>query len=96
MQETLLTFPVTSVLLGINTGVHVASLCGIRMERGFYVPAYVLFRKEYYRLVTSHFIHSGVSHLLGNVIGIWKIGPSLENILGSGKFVGLVVFSMIC
>ncbi len=42
---------------------------------------------EYWRLLTSAFLHSGLLHLLFNMIGLYLFGPFLENLLGSVRFV---------
>jgi rhomboid protease GluP len=46
---------------------------------------------EWWRLVTPVFIHIGLAHLLVNMYGLWMIGPYVERIYGSAKFVTLWV-----
>jgi rhomboid protease GluP len=46
---------------------------------------------EWWRLVTPVFIHIGLVHLLVNMYGLWMIGPYVERLYGSAKFVTLWV-----
>jgi rhomboid protease GluP len=46
---------------------------------------------EWWRLVTPVFIHIGLAHLLVNMYGLWMIGPYVERLYGSAKFVTLWV-----
>ena len=41
---------------------------------------------EYWRLLSSTFLHGGIIHLAGNLFGLILIGPILEPILGKAKF----------
>lgn len=50
----------------------------------------VLEQKQYYRLVTSGFLHADWSHLLFNMISLYSFSNSLEDFLGPIKF--LVVY----
>lgn len=47
---------------------------------------YVLENGEYYRLITSMFLHFGISHLFNNMLVLWFIGGALESVIGSIKF----------
>jgi membrane associated rhomboid family serine protease len=42
---------------------------------------------EWWRLVTPIFLHGGVIHLLMNMYGLWILGPYVERLYGSAKFV---------
>ena len=67
-----------------------------------YVPL-IVEKKEYYRLLTSVFMHFGISHLVNNMIIQFVLGDNLERALGKIKYlvfyllcgVGANVFSMI-
>lgn len=50
---------------------------------------------EWWRLVTPIFIHIGPIHLLVNMYGLWMIGPYVERLYGSAKFVVLWVVTGI-
>jgi len=48
---------------------------------------------EWWRFVTPVFIHIGLAHLLINMYGLWMIGPYVERLYGSAKFVVLWVMT---
>ncbi len=45
--------------------------------------------EEWYRLVTSMFVHIGLMHLAMNMVSLWVLGPQLEHVLGRLRFLGL-------
>jgi membrane associated rhomboid family serine protease len=44
-------------------------------------------KHEWWRLVTPVFIHVNLLHLLFNMYGLWVLGPWVEKLYGSAKFV---------
>ena len=46
----------------------------------------VFHEHEYYRLLTATFLHSDISHILGNMIGLYALGEVLEFEFGHLKF----------
>lgn len=56
----------------------------------------VVENKEYYRLLTSMFIHSGLIHLGANSIYLFYFGVPVERLLGHGKFLALYLISGLC
>lgn len=50
---------------------------------------------EYYRLVTSGFLHDGFIHLGFNLYALWILGTLLEHMLGRPRFVALYLVSML-
>lgn len=59
----------------------------------FYKP-YIL-DGEWYRLLTSAFLHIGIIHLLVNMYSLYVIGPHIENYYGKLKYVFIYLFSAI-
>lgn len=53
----------------------------------------LLARHEYYRLLTATLMHGGVVHLLFNMLTLWMLGPDVERMLGTGRY---LVFSVWC
>jgi len=47
---------------------------------------YVIENKEYYRILTSLFMHSGIEHLLNNMIVLLFVGANLERVTGKLKY----------
>ena len=50
---------------------------------------------EYWRLVTSGFLHAGLMHLAFNMILLWFIGSQMEPQLGRGRFLALYLVSLL-
>jgi membrane associated rhomboid family serine protease len=56
----------------------------------------VHFGHDYWRLVTSGFLHSGPIHILFNMYLLWILGNMLEPTLGSGRFAALYFTALLC
>jgi membrane associated rhomboid family serine protease len=51
---------------------------------------------EYWRLVTSGFMHAGLLHLAFNMYALYWLGSMLEPALGRARFLGLYFASLLC
>ena len=58
---------------------------------------YILLTKagEYYRLITSGFLHIGVIHLLLNMYSLYIVGSQVEYFYGKVKYIIIYLFSLI-
>lgn len=92
--------PFTMIFIGINVGVFVLmclaggfTLTSVDPEvlRGFGAKQNNLIAEQhqYWRLITSIFIHIGFIHLFLNNYALWIIGQEIEQIYGSARFVAL-------
>ena len=96
---------VSKVLIGVNLVVFVLQQASDEVTRRFYDLGYALDPAtmervgvadgEYYRLLTSAFLHSGVLHLLLNMYALFLFGPQLEAALGRLRFVALYLVSAL-
>jgi rhomboid protease GluP len=90
--------PFTMIFIGANVGVYVlmclaggiavtapdhAVLIGFGAKQNDLIAG----QQQYWRLVTSMFIHIGIIHLLLNNYALWIIGQEIERIYGSARFV---------
>jgi membrane associated rhomboid family serine protease len=57
------------------------------------VPAQVVQTFAVWQLVTYLFLHSGISHILWNMLGLWMFGAELERTWGTARFIR---FYLIC
>jgi membrane associated rhomboid family serine protease len=93
----------TKALIGINVLVYVLQLAegGDRNGRGGEVwekGALVGFQVadgEWWRLVTSAFIHASIIHLLFNMLMLWWFGSALEALLGRARYLGIYFVSVL-
>lgn len=50
---------------------------------------------EYYRLITSAFLHIGVVHLIFNCYALYVIGPQIESFFGKAKYILIYLVSAL-
>lgn len=50
---------------------------------------------EYYRLISSGFLHIGIIHILCNMYSLSVLGPSIEHFYGKAKYLLIYFYSMI-
>ncbi|WP_103500535.1 MULTISPECIES: rhomboid family intramembrane serine protease [unclassified Streptomyces] len=50
---------------------------------------------EWYRMLSSAFMHQAVFHLAFNMVALWFLGPNLEAALGRGRFIALYLISAL-
>ncbi len=91
----------TFIFLGVNIAVFMLmALAGGSMNE----PALMAFgvksnaeiaAGQWWRFVTPVFIHIGLLHLLFNSYALWMVGPTVEKLYGSARFVILYVLTGI-
>ena len=94
--------PCTIALIALNAAVFIFLSFGGMTEDAYYMlqngAMYVpLLREgEYYRLLTSIFLHFGFSHLVNNMLMLGVMGWQLELVLGKLKFLLLYFAAGLC
>jgi membrane associated rhomboid family serine protease len=75
---------------GLSSGANFSSGSGTSDidQRFALIPAAVA-NGEWYRLVTSMFLHYGIWHLAVNMYALWILGQALEVMLGRLRFIAL-------
>jgi membrane associated rhomboid family serine protease len=58
-------------------------------------PKQVALHDQYYRLITSAFLHVSIWHVGFNMIALYFVGPYLERLLGAWRFVALYLLSAL-
>jgi membrane associated rhomboid family serine protease len=92
--------PVTRVLIGLNVLVYLAmGLSGVSWTEPSVLHAIrwgadfgpLTFSGEWWRVLTSMFVHFGIIHIALNMWCLWSLGSSLEPLMGPWGF-GLTYF----
>jgi membrane associated rhomboid family serine protease len=97
---------VSKALIGLNVLAYVVQLAGGReLELRFFLVGALppppleaslgVADGEFYRLLTSAFMHGGVLHLALNMFAIYLFGPPLESALGRTRFTTLYLLSAL-
>jgi membrane associated rhomboid family serine protease len=86
---------ITYALIAINVAMFVLQTVskGVQSDLVLFSPAVA--DGDLYRLVTSAFMHYGVTHLLFNMYALFVVGPALEMALGRLRFTGLYALSAL-
>ena len=64
-------------------------------EKYIFRPESILARKEFYRLLTSGFLHADWRHLLWNMISLFLFGREIEFMIGVPKFLLIYLGSIL-
>ncbi len=84
---------VTYALIAINVLAFVVELASRKLETQLTLWPPAVADGQYYRLVTSAFMHYGAMHLLFNMWALYIVGPPLEMLLGRLRFGALYALS---
>src|SRR5918992_3191867 len=92
---------VTFGLIGINVAIFLVQLAqgaGISVNQGWIFENGVLFgplvaEGEWWRLITSAFLHANILHIAMNMLVLYIIGPPLEEYLGHWRYLLLYLVS---
>ncbi len=78
----------------IATGGQVARIGGdVVVDYALYGPAVA--DGEWWRLITSAFLHANLIHLFFNMVFLWWFGRPLENLIGPARFIGIYLVSAL-
>ena len=89
---------VTYTLIGINVAVFLLQFTvGINAVAGDWGmwPVGVAIGGEWWRLVTAAFLHGSFLHIAFNMYVLFALGPTLERILGHGRYLTLYVLAAL-
>jgi membrane associated rhomboid family serine protease len=76
------------LLIVVNAAVFLHEMQLEEFSRNFFIGKYgvVPDHLRLYTLVTSQFLHGGWLHIIGNMVFLWAFGRSVEDSMGSWKF----------
>ncbi|PXY31727.1 rhomboid family intramembrane serine protease [Prauserella muralis] len=96
---------VTPALIAVNVLVYVVTAVQARSPMnndssqlfadGVLWPAGIVVRDEWWRLVTSGFLHYGLIHIGMNMLALWILGRDLEILLGKVRFLAVYAVSLL-
>jgi len=94
---------VTKTLIGVNVAVFLVSIAqgsgGLQpadsFVRDWALQAPAVADGEWWRLVTSAFLHVNLIHIGFNMLMLWWFGQALESALGRGRFIGVYLVSAL-
>lgn len=86
--------PLTQTLVLAIVGIALLGTTGAVGAREFGLVPLLVGRGEWWRLITSAFLHGGLIHLAFNSILLWRLGESLEPTVGTPTFAGLAASGM--
>ncbi|MER6101358.1 rhomboid family intramembrane serine protease [Streptomyces sp. NPDC001832] len=94
---------ITKILLGINVAVYIAvQVNGALIDELMLLgrattelggPLEGVAEGQWYRLVTSMFLHQEMWHIVFNMLGLWWLGGPLEAALGRARYLTLYMLS---
>jgi membrane associated rhomboid family serine protease len=94
---------VTKTLIGVNVAVFLISIAqgsgGFQPAQSFInrwaLNGFEVSQGEWYRLITSAFLHASVIHIAFNMLMLWWFGQALEGALGRARFLGVYFVSAL-
>ena len=91
LLEALTHAPATFALLVVNTVVSLYALfVNPALVDSWALRPYAIVRRgEWQRLFTGSFVHGSLGHLFFNMLTLYFVGPALEGVLGTGRFLVL-------
>jgi membrane associated rhomboid family serine protease len=99
MQQTTRVVP---WLIGINAAVYVLGIAAgvlgwdTNLVRQFGMqPVFIAVGGEWWRLITAAFLHGGLLHILFNMYALYLLGPAIERVLGSARFLVLYLVAAL-
>ena len=86
---------ITYALIALNVLMFVLQSVSADLQRELVLFSPAVADGELYRLLTSAFLHYGMTHLLFNIWALYVVGPPLEMWLGRLRFGALYVLSAL-
>ena len=72
-----------------------AVIAAVPQPGGFVFPGFGVAEGEWWRLVSSGFLHDGLIHLGMNMLFLWILGPELERAVGRVNFILIYVAGLV-
>lgn len=90
---------VTSILIGLNMLIYFLMIITdnylLMIDRFALYGPLVIKSHQYYRLITSAFLHVNLFHMIFNCYSLYVIGSQMESFLGKTKYIIVYLFSAL-
>jgi len=96
---------VTQALIAINVAVFVAETAagaplqggggGVVFNKGYLLGPLIVHQHQYWRIVTSGFLHDGFFHIFINMLSLYFVGRVLEPAIGRLNFAAIYIASLL-
>jgi membrane associated rhomboid family serine protease len=94
--DLLMHVPATLALMATNIIVSIAAFNNMRLiDAMLFDIGRIRRNHEYYRMITSGFIHGDPFHLILNMYSLFIFGPYLESFIGAWTFLGLYMACLL-
>jgi membrane associated rhomboid family serine protease len=94
--------PVTKTIIGINVAIFILTamgnhgdINGSATQIHYALNGPLVASGDWYRIITSGFIHFGITHILFNMLILWQVGIVLEPATGPSRFATLYGASLL-
>lgn len=77
---------VTYTLIAVNVAAFLLQMVSVDLQRAMTLWSPAVANGEWWRLVTSAFVHYGLMHLAFNMFALFIVGPPLEAVLGRLRY----------
>jgi membrane associated rhomboid family serine protease len=79
----------------VSGGQGLNGVSGVVVRDGYLYGPDIVHKHEYWRLITSGFLHEGFLHVLFNMLFLWIMGPQLEPAIGRLNFAVVYFVSLL-
>jgi len=88
--------PITYMIMGLTIAISMYAFSNHELMRKLIMNPYIInSRQEYYRFVTSGFIHGDHMHLIMNMLSLYFFGPTVEEIFHAHFKLGSLYFMLL-
>jgi len=85
----------TYALIALNVVLFIAQMASRKFEAALTMWSPAVADGELYRMITSAFLHNGITHIAFNMFALFVVGPPLEIWLGRLRFIALYLLSAL-
>ena len=85
----------TYVLIALNVAVFVGARSSVQAQSDLILFGPAVADGDYWRLITSGFLHVQVTHILLNMLSLYWLGRMIEPALGHARFVAIYFVSLL-